>query len=183
MLKGVVARAKEHVQAQDTLEKRGDGESDVLLRLGSQREPDHLVLSSEEQLLGVSQHSIIAAMRRTPLVLAATIALATPSLAWADARLIASVGLHNAFTISMSTPNGKAVRSIPAGTYTIIVHDYSSIHDFALGSQTENRRLFTTGVRFVGTRTYTVKLTPGKYAYACSAHPYTMNGTFVVSGG
>jgi plastocyanin len=74
------------------------------------------------------------------------------------------------------------VRSIPAGTYSIVVHDYSKIHNFALGSQTENKRLFTGGIRWVGTKTYTVTLTPGNYAYACSAHFRTMNGTFVVTG-
>ena len=62
------------------------------------------------------------------------------------------------------------------------MHDYSRLHNFALGSITKNTRIFTGGIRFVGTKRYTVKLTPGKYAYACSAHPSTMNGTFTVTG-
>jgi plastocyanin len=32
-----------------------------------------------------------------------------------------------------------------------------------------------------GTKKYTATLTPGEYAYACSAHPKTMHGTFVVT--
>jgi hypothetical protein len=95
--------------------------------------------------------------------------------------LIAKVGLHNAYKIALRTPDGQLVQSIPAGTYSIVVHDYSKIHNFALGSQTENKRLFTTGIRWVGTKTYTVTLTAGNYAYACSAHFRTMNGTFVVA--
>ena len=116
------------------------------------------------------------------LVLVALAALLAANTARAShPELIASVGLHNAYTISLRTPNGKLVRSLRAGTYSIVVHDYSKIHNFALGSQTENKRIFTTGIPWVGTRTYTVKLAPGNYAYACSAHPQTMNGTFVVT--
>ena len=63
------------------------------------------------------------------------------------------------------------------------MHDYSKFHNFALGSQTTNKRLFTGGIRWVGTKTYTVTLAAGNYAYACSAHFRTMNGTFVVTGG
>jgi hypothetical protein len=124
-------------------------------------------------------------MRRTLLLLAlAGIALALPGLAQAAKPvLIAKVGLHDAFTISLRTPNGKLVRSIPAGTYRIVVHDYSRIHNFALGSQTENKRLFTTGIGWVGTKTYTITLTPGSYTYACSAHFRTMGGTFIVTTG
>ena len=95
--------------------------------------------------------------------------------------LIGKVGFHNAYVITLTFPNGHKVRSIPAGTYTLIVHDYSSIHNFALGSQTQNKRLLTTGIRWIGTKRYTLKLSPGNYAYACSAHPYTMSGTFVVT--
>jgi plastocyanin len=60
-------------------------------------------------------------------------------------------------------------------------HEDACIHNFALGSQTENKRLFTTGIRWIGTKRYTLTLTPGIYAYACSAHFRTMNGTFTVT--
>ncbi len=122
-------------------------------------------------------------MRKT--LFAAAVAgalLALPGLARAqNPVLIGRVGLHNSYTISLRTPAGKLVRSIPAGTYSIVVHDYSRLHNFALGSQTENKRLFTGGIRWVGTKTYTVTLQPGSYAYACSVHFRTMNGTFVVT--
>lgn len=95
--------------------------------------------------------------------------------------LIGKVGLHDAYKISLTFPSGKKVTSISAGTYILVVHDYSKIHNFALGSQTQNRRLFTTGIPWVGTRKYTLKLAAGSYAYACSAHFRTMNGRFVVT--
>jgi len=115
------------------------------------------------------------------LAFAAAALAVAPGASPATPVLVAKVGLHDAYTIVLTFPNGRKVKSIPAGTYTIVVHDYSKIHNFALGSRTQNRRLFTTGIPWVGTRKYTLKLAPGSYAYACSAHFRTMNGTFVVT--
>ncbi len=114
-------------------------------------------------------------------VLAAVVAPVAQARPAANPTLIGKVGLHDAYRITLTFTNGKPVKSIPAGTYTLIVHDYSKIHNFALGSQTQNRRLFTTGIPWVGTRTYHLTLAPGRYAYACSAHFRTMNGSFVVT--
>ena len=113
-------------------------------------------------------------------LLSAGLAAALPAGA-ENPVLVGRVGLHNAFRITLTFPDGKPVQSIPEGTYAIVVHDYSKVHNFALGSITDNRRIFTGGIRSTGTKTYTVTLTPGSYAYACSAHPYTMNGRFVVT--
>jgi hypothetical protein len=134
---------------------------------------------------------IIGEMRKALLALVLVPAGAALGFVAVPARaqnplLIAKVGLHNSFRISLTFPNGQRVRTIPAGTYTIVVHDYSRFHNFALGSITQNRRIFTGGISFVGTKRYTVKLAPGKwtsgmYAYACSAHPRRMHGTFVVT--
>jgi plastocyanin len=114
-------------------------------------------------------------------LLVAVLAPAALARTAANPTLIGKVGFHNAYRITLTFTNGKPVKSIPAGTYTLIVHDYSKIHNFALGSQTQNRRLFTTGIPWVGTRTYHLTFAPGRYAYACSAHFQTMNGTFVVT--
>lgn len=95
--------------------------------------------------------------------------------------LIGKVGFHNRYTITLQTPNGKPVTTLTAGTYSIRVYDYSTIHNFALGSMTENKRIFTGGIATTGIKTYVVTLTPGTYAYACSAHPFSMNGTFTVT--
>jgi plastocyanin len=120
-----------------------------------------------------------------PLALAALVAAvlapAAAARTGANPTLIGKVGLHDAYRITLTFTNGKRVKSIPAGTYTLVVHDYSKIHNFALGSQTQNRRLLTTGIPWVGTRTYHLTFAAGRYAYACSAHYQTMNGTFVVT--
>lgn len=109
-----------------------------------------------------------------------TLAVALPAGAQ-NPVLIGKVGLHNAYRISLTFPDGSPVRTIPEGTYTIVVHDYSRFHNFALGSVTANKRIFTGSIRGIGTKSYTLDLVPGTYAYACSAHFRTMNGSFVVT--
>ena len=123
---------------------------------------------------------------RNVAVLLACFALAactggTAQSAQPIATLFGRSGKHNAYVISLKFGSGRKVRTIPAGTYLFVIHDYSRFHNFALGSQTDNKRLFTTGIRWRGTKRYTLMLSPGNYAYACSAHYRTMNGTFVVT--
>lgn len=128
-------------------------------------------------------------MRKTAALLAGIGVVASIGLAFipfstassANPVLVGRSGRHNAYVITLKFRSGQRVRSIPAGTYTFVIHDFSRIHNFALGSQTENKRLFTTGIRWIGIKRYTLTLTPGNYAFACSAHYETMNGTFVVS--
>jgi hypothetical protein len=126
-------------------------------------------------------------MTHRHLVLVAAVILSALLASTASARpaanptLVGKVGLHDAYTITLTLANGRKVKTLPAGTYRLVVHDYSKIHNFALGSQTQNRRLLTTGIPWVGTRTYTLRLVQGSYAFACSAHFRTMNGTFVVT--
>jgi hypothetical protein len=120
------------------------------------------------------------ALRALATAVTATLGLVAPHAHAAHPELIGRVGLHDAYTISLRTPRGARVTHLRAGTYTFVIHDYSKIHNFALGSQTENKRLFTTGIPWIGTRRYTLTLAPGRYAFACSAHPSIMNGTFTV---
>lgn len=120
-------------------------------------------------------------LTRYILISLAVSALTSSASATTNPILIGKSGRHNAYVITLRFPDGTKVTSIPAGTYTFLIHDYSRIHNFALGSQTENKRLFTTGIRWIGTKRYTLTLTPGTYAYACSAHFQTMNGTFTVT--
>jgi len=115
------------------------------------------------------------------LVILSGSVLGSAAAAPANPILIGRVGKHNAYTISLKLPSGRRVTTVPTGTYTFVIHDYSRFHNFALGSQTENKRLFTTGIRWKGTKRYTLTLAPGSYAFACSAHFRTMNGTFVVT--
>jgi plastocyanin len=187
----VLLRSDEHMQAERALEQRRIPNRDMAPRAGVQPDSNHPILSSAKQLTGSSVTSILARGVRKRLMRLAVIGVPV-WMAWAciplatatsaNPVLIGRSGRHNAFVITLKFAGGQKVKTIPAGTYTFVIHDYSRIHNFALGSQSENKRLFTTGIRWIGTKRYTLTLTAGNYAYACSAHYQTMNGTFVVTG-
>ena len=83
-------------------------------------------------------------------------------------------------TISLKTTGGAVVKSVPAATYQIAVRDSTSKDNFHLLGSGVNRR---TGVKFRGSRTWTVALRAGKtYTYRSDAHSKTLRRTFTVSG-
>jgi plastocyanin len=74
---------------------------------------------------------------------------------------------------------GKDLKTIKAGTYKIKVEDKSSIHNFHLKGPGLNK---LTSVSFMGDKTWTIKLKPGKYTYQCDPHASAgMKGTFKVT--
>jgi plastocyanin len=75
--------------------------------------------------------------------------------------------------------NGTRVTKLAAGTYTLVVHDKSSIHNFVLEGPGVERDVTT--VPFTGSKTVTVKLRHGKYKYYCRPHEPTMFGYVTVS--
>ncbi|MGI9188251.1 MAG: hypothetical protein ACR2J9_12185 [Gaiellales bacterium] len=95
----------------------------------------------------------------------------------AGADLVGSVGPGFVITLQQ---DGKAVADLKAGTYTLAVTDQATTHDFALqapdGTVTQ-----ITDVPFTGTKTATVKLTPGVWTYLCQPHAGQMRGSFTVS--
>ena len=115
-----------------------------------------------------------------PLVI---LALALAAAAVGSARttaahkLIGEVG--PGYKIEVTTPADKDVKTTKAGTYTIVVEDKASIHDFHLIGPGVNKK---TGVSFVGKKTWTVTLEPGEYTYQCDPHATQgMKGTFRVT--
>jgi len=76
------------------------------------------------------------------------------------------------------TNNGRDVKTLKAGTYTIKVEDKASIHNFHLVGPGVNR---STGVAFTGEQRWRVRLKPGKYTFRCDAHATTMHGSFRVT--
>ena len=77
------------------------------------------------------------------------------------------------------TKAGKDVKKLKHGTYKIVVRDKSSAHNFHLFGPGLSKK---TGVPFVGTKTWTVKLKKGKYTYQCDVHAAIgMKGTFRVT--
>ena len=122
-------------------------------------------------------------MLRRLLVPLALVAVALAAAAGGGARtnvthkLIGEVG--PGFTIEVTTPADKDVKTTKAGTYTIVVEDKASIHDFHLIGPGVNKK---TGVTFVGKKTWTVTLKPGKYTYQCDPHATQgMKGSFRVT--
>ena len=76
--------------------------------------------------------------------------------------------------------NGKDLKTIKAGTYTLKVEDKSSIHDFHLLGKGLNK---ATTVAFTGERTWRVTFRPGKVTYQCDPHAgMGMKGSFRVTG-
>src|SRR5689334_4739103 len=117
-------------------------------------------------------------MRR---MLPVAVALAAVSASFVPAHAEDSKGLkgevYPSFKIEL-TLNGKAVKTLKAGTRTIKIEDKSRIHDFHLVGPGVN---LTTSVAFVGEREWTVRLRPGSYRYFCDPHAAAMRGTFRVT--
>jgi plastocyanin len=109
------------------------------------------------------------------------VTLASPTAAFAQTRLIGTVGTNDSFTISLTTAAGNPVRDISPGTYEIEVRDRSDMHNFHLSGPGVNR---STSVDFVGTVTWTVTLADeSRYEYVCDPHESQMNGSFTTGGG
>lgn len=156
----------------------------MLFGVPRQCDPNQPILFSVEQLRLLRRRMTIAPMRCILLIATFLTFVALSDGAAATSRqsiLVARVGLGDSYRIGLSFPDGRPVRRLAAGRYTIVVHDYSKIHNFALGSVTANKRLFTGSIIGTGIKRYTISLAPGSYAYACSAHPQTMHGSFTVT--
>ena len=78
------------------------------------------------------------------------------------------------FDISMNETTAAA------GTYTLKVDDQSTSHNFHLTGPGGVDVM--TDIGGTGTKTFTVKLESGTYAFVCDAHPTSMKGTLTVSG-
>src|SRR4051794_15297756 len=111
------------------------------------------------------------------LLAAASIGLlAAATASSAPPKLIGTVG--PGFTISLKM-NGKAVKTLKAGTYTLVVTDKASIHNFQIEGKGLDRAVTT--VPFTGTKTVTILLRKGKVKYYCAPHESSMFGFVTVS--
>lgn len=110
---------------------------------------------------------------------AAVLSLAATASAMSHPKLIGLVGKNDAYAITLKTPAGKLVKTIKAGTYTLVIHDDSTIHNYELDGPHGKSWTFTS-VPFAGTKTRTLKLVPGKYKAYCVAHESQMFQHFTV---
>lgn len=118
---------------------------------------------------------------RAAAVSAVAAALLIPAVASGSShpKLIGTVGQNGAFKITLTDGKGKLVKTLKAGTYTIVIHDDAAIHNYELDGPNGKSWTFTTPA-FVGTKTTTLKLTPGKYKAYCAPHEPTMFQRFTV---
>ncbi len=119
-------------------------------------------------------------------VLAATVAAAVAALlvmlapagAASHPQLVGVVGQNDAFKITLSS-GGKVAKTLKAGTYTLVIHDDSAIHNYELDGPHGKSWTFTS-VPFVGTKTVTLKLVAGAYKAYCAPHESVMFQHFSV---
>jgi len=68
--------------------------------------------------------------------------------------------------------------SLTAGSYTLVVDDKASIHNFHLTGPGGIE--VTTDVAAEGEETFELELVAGEYRFICDPHASSMNGTFTV---
>ena len=115
--------------------------------------------------------------KRIALIAIAALAVAIPTTASAKSSgLVGEVG--PGFTIEVQR-NGKDLKTIKAGTYSLKVEDKASFHNFHLKGPGLNK---STTVAFQGDQTWKIKLKPGTYTYQCDPHASSgMKGSFKVT--
>jgi len=117
-------------------------------------------------------------VRALPLVLLLLSALGSAGGARADNPVLTGVvGTNDAYTIGLAGPTGSPVQNLDPGTYTLVVHDNSQIHNFHLKGPGVD---VSTPIEDTGDYTFTVTLAAGTYMYVCDAHSTLMKGSFTV---
>ncbi|HEY6960288.1 MAG TPA: hypothetical protein VI408_00215 [Gaiellaceae bacterium] len=127
----------------------------------------------------MSLRHFLAAAALTAAVAALTVATASARTA-GHPKLIGTVGKNNAYKITLMTASGTLAKNLKAGTYTVVIHDDSAIHNYELDGPHGKSWTFT-AVPFKGTKTFTLKLVAGKYKAYCSPHESFMFQHFTVS--
>ena len=91
--------------------------------------------------------------------------------------LTGDVGQADGFTLTLKDETGALVKHLDAGTYTLVVHDHSSFHNFDFSGP---GAAVSTEVDFIGDKTFTVTLGDGTYFFQCDPHSGQMHGKFTV---
>ncbi len=110
------------------------------------------------------------------VLLVAVVALAGAANA-ADPVLTGDVGAGDSFTITLKDESGAAVTHLAVSTYTLVVHDHSTFHNFRLGGPGVD---VATPIESKADSTFSVSLVDGTYIFNCDAHPTQMKGKFTV---
>ena len=126
-------------------------------------------------MIRLSALAAIAAAAAAVTVLALT---ATAGAA-GHPKLIGVVGKNDAYKIALNAPNGKIAKTLKPGTYTFVINDDSTLHNYELDGPHGKSWTFTS-VPFKGTKTVTLKLAAGAYKAYCEPHESLMFQHFTV---
>jgi hypothetical protein len=97
----------------------------------------------------------------------------------AGGTLTGTVGTNDEFQLSLTDASGAPVKHVDAGTYTLVVHDNSSLHNFHLFGP--GGVDVATDVGGTGDQTFSVTLADGIYTFQCDPHALSgMKGQFAV---
>jgi plastocyanin len=115
-------------------------------------------------------------MRTLALAFALAAAALLPAATAADnPQLVGTVG--PGFDISLVDGSATDVHHLDPGTYDLLVHDRSDIHNFHLTGPGAD---VSTEIDFTGDWKATITLKDGTYTFLCDPHNTAMRGTFVV---
>jgi plastocyanin len=121
-------------------------------------------------------------MRKVLILLFTAVAVGAVLVAGASAKQSVTPTLTGTdgpgYTIALKL-SGKAVKTLKAGTYKVVIHDKATIHGWSLDGPHGFAKDISP-VPFVGTKTITLKLKAGKYKFYCPSHESTMFGHFTV---
>jgi hypothetical protein len=122
-------------------------------------------------------------MRKVMILLFSAIVVAVVLVAGASATRSVTPTLVGTdgpgYTISLKQGT-KAVKTLKAGTYKIVIHDKATVHGWSLDGPHGFAKDIS-AVPFTGTKTVTLKLKAGKYKFYCPNHESIMFGHFTVT--
>ena len=105
---------------------------------------------------------------------------AAPSFGGGNMAPTKLVGVTGPGFVITLKKNGRKVKTLTRGKYTVTVSDKSGAHNFRLKGPGLNRQI--TGLGFRGTKTVVVTLRKGTYTYVCDPHiGQGMKGSFRVT--
>src|SRR4051812_21791880 len=95
----------------------------------------------------------------------------------ANTQLCATVSSDFTITLKDASCGGPNVAQLDPGTYDIVVHDNSTIHNFHLsGPGGVDMATTIPETTAQGGVTWTLTLVGGSYKFQCDAHPLSMKG-------
>jgi hypothetical protein len=122
-------------------------------------------------------------MRKVLILLFAASVVAAVLVAGASAKRSVTPTLVGTdgpgYTISLKQGT-KAVKTLKAGTYRVVIHDKATVHGWSLDGPHGFAKDIS-AVPFTGTKTVTLKLKAGKYKFYCPNHESIMFGHFTVT--